>query len=109
LLGVEPNHPKLASIPHFNTTERALYDLLGMVGQAFYLPPGTQKNVVSILRKSFAAMMADPAFKANIEKRRNEYSPVSVEQIKQKIKNASDSATPKVLKALRNVYQKKKS
>jgi tripartite-type tricarboxylate transporter receptor subunit TctC len=118
LLGVGPNHPKLAGIPHFKdllkkgTTERALYDLLGMnleVGQAFYLPPGTPKNVVSILRKSFAAMMADPAFKANIEKRRVEYSPVSVAQIEKKIKDAFDAATPEVLKALRDVYKKKKS
>ena len=118
LIGTGPKHPKLAGVPHFTdllkkgTTERALYDLLGMnleVGQAFYLPPGTPKNVVSIMRKSFAAMMADPAFKANIEKRRVEYSPVSVSQIEKKIKDAFDSATPAVLKALKNVYKKKKS
>ena len=118
LIGTGPKHPKLAGVPHFTdllkegTTERKLYDLLGMnleVGQAFYAPPGTPKKVVEILRGGFKAMIADPAFKANVLKRRVEFSPVSVPEIEKKIKNAFDAASSDVLKALRNVYKKKKS
>ncbi len=118
LIGTGPKHPKLAGVPHFTdllkegTTERKLYDLLGMnleVGQAFYAPPGTPKKVVEILRGGFKAMIADPAFKANVLKRRVEFSPVSVPEIEKKIKNAFDAASSDFLKASRNVYKKKKS
>ena len=117
LIGTGPKHPKLAGIPHFTdllkegTTERKLYDLLGMnleVGQAFYAPPGAPKKVVGILRGAFNAMIADPDFKQRVLKRRVEFSPVSVAEIEKKIKDAFDAATPEVLKALKAVYSKKK-
>ena len=39
------------------------------VGQGFYLPPRTPENVVDIMRKSFTAMLNDPAFHATAKKR----------------------------------------
>ncbi|MBK18615.1 MAG: hypothetical protein CMM52_07245 [Rhodospirillaceae bacterium] len=118
LVGTGPRHPALKGIPHFTdllkpgTTERALYDLLGMnleVGQAFYVPQGTPKKVVGILKTAFEAMIADPAFKKEIVKRRVEYSPVSAEEIVKKIDSAFKAVTPDVLKALKGIYTKKKS
>lgn len=117
-MGPHDPDPVYAGVPHFRdllkpgSIGRKMYDVLGMnldVGQAFYVPQGTPKHVVAILEKSFDKMLADPAFKDKIIKRRIEYSPVSAAQIRQKIKSGFEAATPDVIKALRKIYTKKKS
>lgn len=79
------------------------------VGQAFYVPPGAPKNVVSTLEKAFVKMMFDPKFKANVLKRRVEHAPVKAEEIRKHIKAGFAAATPEVVKAIKErLYTKKK-
>jgi tripartite-type tricarboxylate transporter receptor subunit TctC len=117
-MGPADSDPAYGNVPHFRdllaegSTGQKMYDVLGMdldVGQAFYLPQGTPKNVVSIMEASFVKMLADPAFKDNIIKRRIEYSPVSAAEIRQKIKKGFDAATPEVVKELKKLFEKKNS
>jgi len=79
------------------------------VGQAFYVPPGTPKNVVGILRKAFADMIADPRTKADIEARRIEFSPKSATEVVDEINKGFDAITPAVLEGLKQIYTKKRS
>ena len=118
-MGPHDPSPEYGNVPHFRdllaegSIGRKMYDVLGMdleVGQAFYAPPGTPKDVVSILESSFNKMLADPAFKEEIIKRRIEFSPLSAPVIRQKIKDAFDAATPEVITELKKILiQKKKS
>lgn len=117
-MGPHDPDPVYDGVPHFRdllkagSIERKMYDVLGMnldVGQAFYVPQGTPKNVVAILEASFAKMLADPAFKDKIIKRRIEYSPVSAAKIRKTIKAGFDAATPEVVSALKKIYTKKGS
>lgn len=114
-MGPHDPDPVYDGVPHFRdmlkagSIERKMYDVLGMnldVGQAFYVPQGTPKNVVGILETAFAKMLADPAFKDKIIKRRIEYSPVSAAKIRSTIKAGFDAATPEVVTALKKIYTK---
>jgi hypothetical protein len=117
-MGPDDPDPVYAGIPHFRdllkpgSIGRKMYDVIGMnldVGQAFYVPQGTNKKAVAILAKAFDAMIADPVFKERIIKRRIEYSPVSAADIRKKIKAGFDAATPEVVRELKKIYKKKKS
>ncbi len=117
LLGPRDSDPVLKGVPHLRdllkagSIEQKMYDVLGMnleVGQAFYVPQGTPKNVVDTLGKAFTAMMADPGFKKKLIKRGIEFSPLTAEEIRAKIKQGFDAATPEVVKRLRQIYTKKK-
>jgi tripartite-type tricarboxylate transporter receptor subunit TctC len=86
-----------------------MYDVLAMnleVGQAFYVPQGTPKNVVNILSVAFDKMLADPDFERRIIKRGIEFSPVSAPEIRKKIKGGFDAATPEVIRALKKLLIK---
>jgi hypothetical protein len=53
-------------------------------------------------------MLADPVFKDRIIKRRIEYSPVSADEIRRKIKAGFEAATPDVVEGLKKILLKKK-
>lgn len=117
LVGPRDPDPVLKGVPHMRdllkpgSLEQRMYDVLGMnleVGQAFYVPQGTPRKIVDILGKAFTAMMADPAFEKMIIKRRIEFSPISAPEIRKKIKQGFDAATPEVVRALKKIYSKKK-
>jgi len=117
-MGPHDPDPVYAGVPHFRdllkpgSIERKMYDVLGMnleVGQAFYVPQGTNKQAVDILAAAFDKMLADPVFKERIIKRRIEYSPKSASLIRQKIKEGFDAATPEVVRELKKIFTKKKS
>ncbi len=117
VLGPRDPDPVLRGVPHLQdllkpgTIKRKVYDLLAMnleVGQAFYIPQGSSRNVRDILGKSFNAMIADPTFKEAVIKRRIEYSPVSAEEIRKKIKAGFEAATPEVVRELKKIFTKKK-
>ena len=118
IIATGPRDPKMKGVPHLRdllkdgSIEQKMYDVIGMnfeVGQAFYLPPGTPKNIVAIMRKAFADMLADPRTKADIMERRIEFSPKSAAEVEVEIAKGFDAVTPDVLKALKAVYTKKKS
>ena len=55
------------------------------LGRSLMLPPGVPAERVAILRKAFAAMMADPAFKAEVLKRNLGFDPISGEELQSMI------------------------
>ena len=116
-MGPHDPDPVYDGVPHLRdllkagSLESKMYDVLGMdldVGQAFYAPQGTPKEVVKILVTSFEKMLADPKFKESIIKRRIEYSPVSAAEIRVKIKRGFDAATPEVVRGLKKLFTKAK-
>ena len=69
-MGPHDSDPIHANVPHLRdmlkpgSPGRKMYDVLGMnldVGQAFYVPQGTNKKAVSILAKAFDKMLAVPS------------------------------------------------
>lgn len=117
LIALGPRDPNLKGVPHLQdmlkpgSDERKMYEVLAMnleVGQAFYLPPGVPKNVVAIMKKAFADLIADPGTVKEILKRRIEFSPKSAEQVEQEIAKGFKAATPEVVRRLRQIYTKKK-
>jgi tripartite-type tricarboxylate transporter receptor subunit TctC len=54
------------------------------------LPPGVPAERVAILRKAFAAMIADPAFKAEVVKRNMGFDPMSGEELQTMIERTLD-------------------
>jgi tripartite-type tricarboxylate transporter receptor subunit TctC len=116
-MGPHDPDPVYNGVPHLRdllktgSVERKMYDVLGMnldVGQAFYVPQGTPKKIVNIMVSAFDKMLADPVFKERIIKRRIEYSPKSAVQIRAKIKEGFDAATPEVVRELKKLFTKKK-
>lgn len=75
-----------------------LMEMNFVVGQAFYLPPGVPAATVVAIRKSFAAMLADPATKKDCESRRLDYEAQSGEKVHAEIVDAFKEATPAVIK-----------
>jgi len=118
IIATGPRDPLMKGVPHLRdllksgSIEQKMYDVIGMnfeVGQAFYVAPGTPKNIVAILKKAFSDMIADPRTKADIVERRIEYSPKSAKEVEEEIAKGFDAITPDVLKGLKRIYQKKKS
>jgi tripartite-type tricarboxylate transporter receptor subunit TctC len=51
------------------------------VGRSFALPPGTKRERVEALRRAFTETMSDPAFLADVKKRRMDLEPLSGEEV----------------------------
>ncbi len=115
VIGPRDDAPVLKGVPHLQdllkagTVERRMYDVLAMdleVGQGFYVAQGTPRQTVALLEKAFGAMLADPAFKVQLDQRRLEYSPVSGPDVRKKIKEGFAAATPEVIAELAKIYKK---
>jgi len=65
------------------------------MGRPFFLPPGTPKEYVEVMRKAFDATLKDPAFLSDAERSRLEVDPVTGAQMEKMIKQAFE--TPKAL------------
>lgn len=65
------------------------------MGRPFFMPPGTPKEDVALMRRAFDETMKDPAFLADAEKVRLEVKPVSGEEMQRMVEEAY--ATPKAL------------
>ena len=119
MYGPRSNSPFVKGVPHLadllkpGTMEHKMFTVLNTnlrVGQAFFVPPGAPKKVVSILEKAFVAMMDDPEFKKRVIKRRVEHSPVYAKEIREIIKEGFAAATPDVVKEIKaRLYTKTKS
>jgi tripartite-type tricarboxylate transporter receptor subunit TctC len=104
--------PNMRDLLKAGSVERKMYDVLAMnlgVGQGFYAPQGTPKNVVKILGSAFDKMIADPDFERQVLKRRIEFSPVSAAEIRKRIAAGFKAATPEVVRELKKIFQKKKN
>jgi tripartite-type tricarboxylate transporter receptor subunit TctC len=65
------------------------------LGRPFLMPPGTPKDMVTIVRRAFDATLKDPLFLADADKALLEVDPVSGETMEQALQDAY--ATPKAL------------
>ncbi|MDA1326033.1 MAG: hypothetical protein O3C34_14955 [Proteobacteria bacterium] len=116
-MGPRDPDPLFKNVPHLQdllkpgTLHRKMYDVIAInleVGQGFYVAPGTPKNLVNDLEKSFAAMMAEASFKDQVIKRGLEYSPVSAAEIRRKIAAGFKAAEPEVITELKKLFEKNK-
>lgn len=65
------------------------------MGRPFFMPPGTPKPIVAVMRKAFDAAMADKAFLDDAAKRQMEVDPLTGEEMERMLKGAY--TTPKQL------------
>lgn len=74
-----PSVPTLLEFSN-NEVEKAflsVFSITADIGRSLATPPGIPKDRLEALRKAFDAMIADPAFKADVEKLRIELDPMS--------------------------------
>ena len=89
----QERHPAFPNVPAMvefgKTTEDkqvlALFGSTAEIGRSLMTPPGIPADRLAILRNAFAAMVADPAFKAEVEKRNMEFGPMSGEELQKRI------------------------
>ncbi len=78
----------------------ALFGSTADIGRALMTPPGIPADRLAVLRKAFAAMVADPAFKAELEKRNMEFGPMSGEDLQALLKTTLDVPPAVVSRAI---------
>ncbi len=76
----------------------AFVSTAGALGRGMAAPPKTPKHVIATLRKAFDAMNADPAFKADLDKRRLRLIPSKGEALQKIVNDAIRDANPEVVK-----------
>src|SRR5262245_44854710 len=104
----QARHPAFANVPamvEFGKTEEdkqvlGLFGSTAEVGRALMTPPGIPADRLAVLRKAFAAMLADPAFKAELEKRNMEFGPMSGEELQALLKTTLDVPPSVVTRAI---------
>ncbi len=97
LLMVMPKkHPDLPNVPlaiDYAKTDAARHILkyavhdTAMLTRIYFLPPGTPKDRVRILRKAFADTLRDPEFLADAKKSRLDVEPVPGEELETLVQN----------------------
>lgn len=68
----------------------ALFGSTAEVGRSLMTPPGIPADRLAVLRKAFAAMVADPSFKEELEKRHMEFGPMIGENLQSLIRDTLD-------------------
>jgi tripartite-type tricarboxylate transporter receptor subunit TctC len=94
----QARHPQFANVPamvEFGKTpaDKQVLNLFGStaeVGRALMTPPDVPPARLAVLRRAFAAMLADPAFKAEMEKRKMEFGPMSGDDLQKVIGRTLD-------------------
>tara|TARA_B100000686_G_C16801758_1_gene986553 strand:- start:539 stop:1579 length:1041 start_codon:yes stop_codon:yes gene_type:complete len=75
----------------------------GLLGRGLALPPNVDKGTVSILRKAYDKMNADPAFAAELRKRKLRLMPTSGAKIQQIVNDAVKNADKAVVAHARKI------
>ncbi len=68
----------------------ALFGSTAEVGRAITAPPGLPADRLAALRRAFAAMVADPAFKEELAKRNMEFDPMTGEELQRMVTQTLD-------------------
>ncbi|HZS63872.1 MAG TPA: tripartite tricarboxylate transporter substrate-binding protein [Xanthobacteraceae bacterium] len=76
------------------------------MGRPFFMPPGTPKENVAVIRRAFDETMKDPAFLADAEKVRLEVNPMSGEDM-QKLVGEAYATPPAIIKRAADLKQGK--
>jgi tripartite-type tricarboxylate transporter receptor subunit TctC len=98
-------HPKFPDVPamsEFGTTpldKQVLKLFAGTadIGRAMMTPPGIPPDRLAVLRKAFDAMLADPAFEQEFERRNLEFGPMSGADLQKRVA-AMLSVPPEVVR-----------
>jgi hypothetical protein len=110
-LGVyrDPDVPKgvpLLSNLVTDPQDKAVVDFIGvagLLGRGLVLPPKSSSSLVAMLRAAYDKMNADPAFEAELKKRRLRLIASNGETIQKIVKQAVESASPKVVARARTL------
>ena len=94
----QARHPAFPAVPamvEFGKSNEdkqvlALFGSTADIGRALMTPPGIPADRLALLRKAFTAMLADPAFKAELERRNMEFGPMNGEELQALIKTTLD-------------------
>jgi tripartite-type tricarboxylate transporter receptor subunit TctC len=87
-----------------NPEDREVVDIVtagNALGHPFAMPPGVPPERVAAIRKAFADMLKDPAFRKDAEAAKTEIEPVSAETLEKAVLaaiNASDKAKARARK-----------
>jgi tripartite-type tricarboxylate transporter receptor subunit TctC len=97
--------PNVPAMVEFGKTDEdrqvlALFGSTADIGRALMTPPGIPAERLALLRKAFAAMVADPAFKAELEKRHMEFGPMGGEALQALISTTLDVPPAVVSRAI---------
>jgi len=79
----------------------------GIIGRSLAAPPGTPDDNVKTLRTAFAAMLRDPAYREDANKRKLRVIATSSEALDAAVKSSIDNASPPVLAKARKVLYDK--
>jgi len=71
--------------------------VLGLLGRGLALPPGVKEDAVATLRTAYDKMNADPAFAADLTKRKLRLIPATGAKIEAIVHDALANATPAVV------------
>jgi tripartite-type tricarboxylate transporter receptor subunit TctC len=85
--------PLLIDLVTNDTDKRALKFIgyTGEMGRPFFMPPGTPKEDVAVMRSAFNETMKDPAFLADAQKTRLEVDPLTGEEMQDMVKEAYEA------------------
>jgi len=102
--------PNTPAITEFGTTkaEKTFVKIVGVtseIGRSLAGPPGMPRHLVTAWRKAFTATMNDPAFKADIAKRKSRLNPMTGKQITRVVSSIMDLPKSDIAGA-KTVYQK---
>jgi tripartite-type tricarboxylate transporter receptor subunit TctC len=103
--------PDLPDIPVFSDIartddERAMLDTLlarQEWAKPYFAPPGTPKERVALLRAAFDSIMKNPAFIAEMEKRKLPLDPMSGQELADKVAKVMDTR-PELVERLRTTF-----
>jgi tripartite-type tricarboxylate transporter receptor subunit TctC len=103
-----PELPKVPSITEFgrNSAEKAFLKIWaagGTIGRSLAAPPGVPAERVAAFRTAFDKMIQDPAFKADVEKHKTPFNPMSGKELTARIDKVMQ-ITPEQIEATRKVY-----
>jgi tripartite-type tricarboxylate transporter receptor subunit TctC len=95
------NVPLLINLVSYAETKKVL-EVLAVpeeMGRPFFMPAGTPKEYVAVMRKAFDATLKDPDFLAEAEKARLEVEPLTGAQMERLLKSAYETPKPLVEQA----------
>jgi tripartite-type tricarboxylate transporter receptor subunit TctC len=77
-----------------------LFGSIAEAGRSLMAPPGVPADRLAVLRRAFDAMVADPAFKEEAEKRKLELGPLSGEDMQKLMRETLDLTPDMVARAI---------
>ena len=86
-----------------NPDDKKVIELISFpeeIGRPFVMPPGTPKEMVTIIRRAFDATLKDPSLLAEAEKTMLEVDPVNGEDMEQLLIRAYATPKPLVQRAI---------